>query len=115
MGLRREPQPPTPTVMPSRTSAATCSAVQRLSAIQACTTCFTPECKCDRTRFTMDAGARGDLEFGTIPGLVRIAAERHGDTAAIVDGDVTLSFRELAAAAACAARGLVARGVAPGE
>ena len=60
-------------------------------------------------------GRRGDLEFGTIPRLVRMAAERHGDAAAIVDGETTLSFRALAAAAEHGARGLIALGIEPGD
>src|SRR5688500_13534880 len=63
----------------------------------------------------MSEGRRGDLEFGTIPRLVRAAAERHGEAAAIVDGDTTLSFRSLEAAAERGARGLLAMGVEPGD
>jgi acyl-CoA synthetase (AMP-forming)/AMP-acid ligase II len=62
----------------------------------------------------MATGVRGDLELETIPRLVHMAAARHGDAAAIVDGDVTLSYRGLEAAAARAARGLLALGVTPG-
>ncbi len=58
---------------------------------------------------------RGDLEFGTIPRLVRLAAERHVDAPAIVDGDTVLSFRGLAAAAERGARALLALGVEPGD
>src|SRR5262245_51846770 len=55
---------------------------------------------------------RGDVEFGTIPWLVRLAAERHGDAPAVVDGDVALSYRalrELALRTACGLRGLGVR------
>ena len=48
----------------------------------------------------METGIRGDLEWGSIPGLARSAAERFGDAEAVVDGDVRLTFRELADAAA---------------
>ncbi len=63
----------------------------------------------------MTEGRRGDLEFGTIPRLVRAAAERHGDAAAVVDGETTLSFQALAAVAERGARGLLALGVEPGD
>ena len=39
---------------------------------------------------------RGDLEFETIGRLVRIAADRHPDVAALVDGPTRLTFGELA-------------------
>ncbi|MFI1717987.1 FadD3 family acyl-CoA ligase [Streptomyces sp. NPDC053513] len=54
---------------------------------------------------------RGDLEWGTIPGLVRAAAERHGPREAVVDGRVRVTYAELGerverAAAACLATGI---------
>jgi acyl-CoA synthetase (AMP-forming)/AMP-acid ligase II len=64
----------------------------------------------------MDEGRRGDREFGTIPRLVRAAAERHGNRPAVVDagdGGEVLSFAQLAGAVKQAARALVALGVAP--
>ena len=63
----------------------------------------------------MDEGRRGDTEFGTIPGLVRAAAARHGERLAVVDDDVTLSFAGLAARVEQAARALAARGVVRGD
>jgi acyl-CoA synthetase (AMP-forming)/AMP-acid ligase II len=51
----------------------------------------------------------------TIPALVRRAAERFGDHEGMVDGDVRLSFRELAAEVDRVAAALVASGVEPGE
>ena len=60
-------------------------------------------------------GRRGDLEFGTIPGLVRIVARKYAERAAIEDGEVTLSFAELAARAQQAARALMAIGVGKGD
>jgi acyl-CoA synthetase (AMP-forming)/AMP-acid ligase II len=59
--------------------------------------------------------ARGDLEWGTTPRLVRAAAERYGDREAIADGDTRLSFADLAAASHDAARAFVAAGVDPGD
>jgi acyl-CoA synthetase (AMP-forming)/AMP-acid ligase II len=68
----------------------------------------------------METGVRGDLELGTIPRLVRIAAERYGDAEALVDvsrpdGTLRLSFAELAAAAQESARAFVAAGIEPGD
>jgi acyl-CoA synthetase (AMP-forming)/AMP-acid ligase II len=66
-----------------------------------------------------ETGLRGDLEWGSIPGLVRAAAARHGDAEALVDGSgsstARLSFRDLAAAAAEAGRAFVAAGIEPGD
>ncbi len=62
-----------------------------------------------------DEGERGDLEHGTLPALVRRAAERFPQDAAVVDGGVTLTFAELDAAVLAAARALVALGVARGD
>jgi len=63
----------------------------------------------------METGIRGDLEWGTIPTLVRSAAERFGDAEAVVDGEVCLTFTELAAAADEAARAFMAAGIEPGD
>jgi acyl-CoA synthetase (AMP-forming)/AMP-acid ligase II len=63
----------------------------------------------------VDEGQRGDLRFGTIPRLVRAAAREYGTAPAVVDGDVTLAFVELEAAAGRAARSLLALGVAHGD
>ncbi|MGW5864592.1 FadD3 family acyl-CoA ligase [Streptomyces sp. NPDC055239] len=54
---------------------------------------------------------RGDLEWGSIPGLVRAAAERFGDREAVVEGRTRVSYAELGrrverAAAACMAGGV---------
>ncbi|MEU1310226.1 AMP-binding protein [Streptomyces cinnamoneus] len=54
---------------------------------------------------------RGDLEFGSIPGLVRTAAERYAEREAVVDGRVRITYRQLGeqverAAAACLAAGV---------
>ncbi|MEU6984626.1 FadD3 family acyl-CoA ligase [Streptomyces sp. NPDC046324] len=54
---------------------------------------------------------RGDLEWGSIAGLVRAAAERYGTAEAVVDGRTRVSYEELGerverAAAACLAAGV---------
>src|SRR5690349_13018487 len=51
----------------------------------------------------------------TIPALVAAAAWMFADRSAIEDGDVVLTFRDLAAAVERAARGFLAAGVAPGD
>src|SRR2546423_7439523 len=58
---------------------------------------------------------RGDQEFGTLPGLWASAAERFGDSEALVDAPVRLSFGELHGAAREAARAFIAMGVGPGD
>ena len=63
----------------------------------------------------LETGVRGDLEWGSIPALARAAAERFGAEEAVVDGDVTLSFAQLAEAAAQAGRAFMAAGVEPGD
>jgi HIP---CoA ligase len=63
----------------------------------------------------METGIRGDLEWGTTPGLVRAAAERFGDADALVDGDVRLTFRELAAEVVDAGKAFIAAGIRPGD
>lgn len=58
---------------------------------------------------------RGDLEWGTIPGLLLATARDFGDREALVDGDVRLSWAEVAARSLEAARSFVAIGVQPGD
>jgi HIP---CoA ligase len=58
---------------------------------------------------------RGDLEWGTVPGLVRSAAERFGDREAVVDGEVRMTFSGLAAAVDQASRALMSVGVKRGD
>ena len=64
---------------------------------------------------------RGDLEWGTLPGLVQDAAARFGEAAAIVDvhgpGGTTTrwSFDRLAEEVATATRAVMARGIEPGD
>jgi acyl-CoA synthetase (AMP-forming)/AMP-acid ligase II len=59
--------------------------------------------------------SRGDLVWGSVPGLVAYAAERYGDQEAVVDGSVRLSFAELAAGSIEMTRALMAAGVEPGD
>ena len=56
---------------------------------------------------------RADLIWGTVPRLVDDAARRHGDTEALVDGDVRLTYAQLAPEVDRYARGFVAAGVEP--
>ena len=64
----------------------------------------------------METGIRGDLEWGTTPGLVRSAAERFGDADALVDGDVRLTFRRARRRAVVdAGRAFIAAGLEPGD
>ncbi len=64
---------------------------------------------------------RGDLEWGTIPGLVQDAAARFGEAEALVDrngpGGTTTrwSFDRLAEEVATATRAVVAHGIEPGD
>jgi len=62
-----------------------------------------------------DEGKRGDLEFGTIPGLLHIARQRHAGRAAIEDGDVTVTYDGLADRVTRTLRALLAVGLAHGE
>ena len=79
------------------------------------------------TTVTGDDGLiRGDLEWGTIPNLLRSVAAAHPDREAVVDpsvdpsaesddGVMRLSYAELADRAEATARALVAAGVEPGD
>jgi acyl-CoA synthetase (AMP-forming)/AMP-acid ligase II len=58
---------------------------------------------------------RADLVWGTIPRLVEDAAVRHGPTEALVDGEVRLTFAQLASEVDRYARAFVAAGVDAGE
>jgi HIP---CoA ligase len=58
---------------------------------------------------------RGDLEFGTLPGLWASAAERFAETDALVDAPVRFTFKQLYGAAREAARAFIAMGVEPGD
>jgi acyl-CoA synthetase (AMP-forming)/AMP-acid ligase II len=58
---------------------------------------------------------RGDLKWGSIPRLVRSAAEQYGDAEAVVDGRTRISYAELGARVERAAAACLANGVAPGD
>lgn len=58
---------------------------------------------------------RGDLTWGTIPGLIADAAERYPALEAVKDGDTSLTFPHLYYGAVDAAKGFLAAGVAPGD
>ena len=64
-----------------------------------------------------ETSVRGDLEWGTIPRLVRSSASRFPAREAIVDVDagITLTFPQLAAAAHDTARAFLAHGIEPGD
>jgi acyl-CoA synthetase (AMP-forming)/AMP-acid ligase II len=58
---------------------------------------------------------RGDLRWESIPALVADAAVRFGDDEALVDGDVRLSFTELADRALVVTRAAIGAGLDPGD
>jgi acyl-CoA synthetase (AMP-forming)/AMP-acid ligase II len=58
---------------------------------------------------------RGDLEWGTIPRLVRTSAERYPDVEALVDGDTRLTFAQLGDVVVDATRAAIAAGIEPGD
>ena len=63
----------------------------------------------------IEEGTRADLKFGTIANLVHLAAKEYGDANAIVDGDKTLSFVELAKQSVGVAKALIASGIEHGD
>ncbi|MEV6400426.1 FadD3 family acyl-CoA ligase [Streptomyces sp. NPDC051907] len=58
---------------------------------------------------------RGDLEWGSIPRLVRDAAGRYGEREAVVEGRTRVSYRELGERVERAAAACMAAGVEPGD
>ncbi|MEU9363354.1 FadD3 family acyl-CoA ligase [Streptomyces avermitilis] len=58
---------------------------------------------------------RGDVEWGSIPGLVRSAVRRYGDVEAVVEGRTRISYAELGARVERAAAACVANGVRGGD
>ncbi|AJT66425.1 3-propanoyl:CoA ligase [Streptomyces lydicus] len=62
-----------------------------------------------------DLDLRADLEYGSIPRLVRAAAERYGSQEAVVEGRTRISYAELGERVTRAAAACIASGVAPGD
>ena len=58
---------------------------------------------------------RGDLRWGSIPGLVADAAARFGDAEAVADGEVRLSFSQLEHDALRVTGAAMAAGIHPGD
>ncbi|TXS40968.1 fatty acid--CoA ligase family protein [Streptomyces sp. uw30] len=58
---------------------------------------------------------RGDLEWGSIPELVRSAARRYADVEAVVEGRTRISYAELGARVERSAAACVANGIEPGD
>src|SRR5580700_10796695 len=77
-------------------------------------TCFNSGSNRDRTD-DMSDGARGDLEFGIIPGMLAVAAARHSERTAVEDGATVLTYGALRADVRRAARSLMALGIVRGD
>ncbi|MHB9860973.1 fatty acid--CoA ligase family protein [Streptomyces sp. YIM S03343] len=58
---------------------------------------------------------RGDVEWSSIPALVRWAARRYAGTEAVVDGRTRITYEELGARVERAAAACLANGVEPGD
>jgi acyl-CoA synthetase (AMP-forming)/AMP-acid ligase II len=58
---------------------------------------------------------RADEKFGTIPAMALAGAERFGAATAVVDGDVRMSFVDVAETAKRVGRALISSGVQPGD
>jgi acyl-CoA synthetase (AMP-forming)/AMP-acid ligase II len=58
---------------------------------------------------------RADLRWGSVPALAVDAAVRFGEAEAIIDGDVRLTWKDLAARARAAAKAFLAAGIEPGD
>ncbi|WP_405972547.1 FadD3 family acyl-CoA ligase [Streptomyces sp. NBC_00988] len=58
---------------------------------------------------------RGNVEWDTVPGLVRSAAERYADAEAVVEGRTRISYAELGARVERAAAACIASGVEVGD
>lgn len=58
---------------------------------------------------------RGDLEWGSVPELLRSAAERYADVEAVVEGRSRISYAELGARVERSAAACMANGIEPGD
>lgn len=58
---------------------------------------------------------RGDVEWGSVPGLVRSAAERYADVEAVVEGRTRVTYAELGAKVERAAAACIENGVEVGD
>ncbi|MGW3629235.1 FadD3 family acyl-CoA ligase [Streptomyces sp. NPDC005122] len=58
---------------------------------------------------------RGDLEWGSVPGLIRSAARRFADREAVVEGRTRITYAELGARVERAAAACLAEGVRTGD
>ncbi|MBE8473752.1 FadD3 family acyl-CoA ligase [Streptomyces justiciae] len=58
---------------------------------------------------------RGDLEWGSVPGLVRSAVERYPDVEAVVEGRTRVTYAELGARVERSAAACLAHGIEPGD
>jgi acyl-CoA synthetase (AMP-forming)/AMP-acid ligase II len=56
-----------------------------------------------------------EIEAGTIPSVLYVAADRYRDLEAVVDGDQRVTYAALAGAVSDVARALIASGVEPGD
>ena len=56
-----------------------------------------------------------DVQWNSIPALVTDAAARFGTAEGLVDGDIRLTFEQLADEAGAAARAAMAAGLGPGD
>lgn len=74
-----------------------------------------PEYREDRTRGSCGDLLRGDLRWGSVPRLVRSAAERYAELEAVVDGRTRITYAELGERIERATAACIASGVEPGD
>jgi HIP---CoA ligase len=63
----------------------------------------------------LNRAVRADERFGTIPKMALANAEQFGAATSVVDGDLSVSFTDMAEAMTTVARALIASGVRPGD